>query len=68
MTTPVDALDRLRKRRAELWRHAAEWTEPAQDLVARQIRNLDAQIAAYEAAANRLAELDELNAALQARA
>ncbi len=59
--TADDLVCRLRARRAALWEQGKAFTTTAaRAVVAREIRALDAQIAAYEAAAERLAELDDL--------
>ncbi len=59
--TADDLVCRLRARRAALWEQGKAFTTTAaRAVVAREIRSLDAQIAAYEAAAERLAELDDL--------
>ena len=60
MTTD-EVIGRLRGRRAALWEQGKTFTTAAaRAAIAREIRGLDAQIAAYEAAAERLAELDDL--------
>ena len=57
-----EAIARLRARRAALWEQGRlHTTAAARAAVAREIRALDAQIAAYEATGERLAELQELN-------
>lgn len=67
--TPGEIVDRLRSRRAALWEQGKAFTTaPARATVAREIRGLDAQIAAYEAAAERLAELDDLTRRLSGQA
>lgn len=59
--TADESTGRLRARRAALWEQGKTFTTAAaRAVVAREIRALDAQIAAYEAAAERLAELDDL--------
>lgn len=56
-----EAIARLRDRRAALWEQGKGYTSAAaRATVARELRGLDAQIAAYESAAERLAELQEL--------
>lgn len=59
--TPSDIIARLAERRAALWETGKTLTTPmARALIARQVRGIDAQIAAYEGATERLAELQEL--------
>ena len=67
--TPGEIVDRLRSRRAALWEQGKAFTTvAARAVAAREIRALDAQIAAYEAAAERLAELDDLRQRLAGQA
>ncbi len=66
--TPGEVLGRLRDRRAALWEQGKTFTTAAaRATIAREIRALDAQIAAYEAATDRLAELDDLSRRLAAQ-
>ncbi len=66
--TAADYVAQLRSRRTALWEQGRTFTTPtARAAIAREIRLVDAQIAAYEAAAERLAELDELSRRLAAR-
>lgn len=67
MTTD-EIIGRLRARRAALWEQGKTFTTAAgRAVIAREIRGLDEQIAAYEAAAERLAELDDLSRRLAAQ-
>lgn len=59
--TPSDVIARLAERRAALWETGKTLTTPAgRAAIARQVRALDAQLAAYEAASERLTELQAL--------